>query len=103
VALDADVLGRVAGADDQEFLAGKLDSSAKIVRVHDALQETVKTLELWHVGCREVTCAVDDAVEFLANRRVRGEIPGLDHETARRRHILDPAHGVIEAQERVHA
>ena len=64
-ALRADVLGRVAGADDQDVLAGEFAGVAEVMGVQDAAVETVEAGEFRHVRGREMARGDDDVVEFL--------------------------------------
>ena len=77
VALDADVLGRVAGADQKHVLAGELVGGAEVVGVQHAAGELVEALEVRHVRRREVAVCDDDVVEFLRDqpRRLTGPSP----------------------------
>ena len=65
VALERDVLGRIAGADDREVLAGEFLRVAEIVSVQHAAGEFLHALEFRHVRDGEMAGGDDDEVEIL--------------------------------------
>ncbi len=65
MALDADILGRIARPDDEDVLALELVSAAEVVRMQDAPRELVETIEIGDVRGLEMTGRHDDVIESL--------------------------------------
>ena len=103
VALRADVLGRVAAADDQYVLALELHGVAEIVAVQDAAVECRKTFEIGHVGHRKMPRRDDDVVEFLGIGDVVGAVMRGDGEFLRLVRKRHHAHRAVEAHPFLHA
>ena len=82
VALQADVLGRIAGADDQHVLAREFIGAAEVMRVHDAAWEGFDAGEVGHVGRREVTRRHHHPIESVAVMRAVRQPLGRHREFA---------------------
>ena len=82
VALGADVLGGVAAADDQDVLALELERVAEIMGMQNAAVEGLETLEIRHVGRREMAGGDDDIVELLGHDLVVDAVMRGDGELA---------------------
>ena len=102
-ALRADILGRVAGADDQDVLVLEFHGVAKIVGMQDPAVEVVEAVEMRHVGGREMTRRDDDVVEILAVLPVRREVVSGDPELAGPGVVGDPPDRAAETDPVAHA
>ena len=103
VALRADVLGRIAAADDQDVLALELHGVAEIMAVQDAAVEGREAFEIRHVGHREMAGGDDHIVEFFGVGDVVGAVVRGDGEFLRLVGIGDHAHRAVEAHPFAHA
>ncbi len=73
-ALRANVLGRIAGADDQDVLVLELQSVTEVMRMQHPAVEGIETLKFRHVGRREMPGSHHHIVELLRVLLVVGEI-----------------------------
>ncbi len=96
VALDADVLGRIARPDDEDVLALELVGAAEVMRVHDAARKLFQPLEIGNVGGREVARRHHDEIEGLGQHLVLDEILDRDGEELRLGVERDMPDGVAE-------
>ena len=103
VALRADVLGRIAAADDQDVLVLEFHGVAEIMAVQDAAVEGRKALEIGDVGHREMPRGDDDVVEFLGIGDVVAAVMRGDGEFFRRVGEGHHAHRAVEAHPFAHA
>ena len=102
IALRADILGRVAAADQKNVLALEFQRVTEVVRVHDAAGEFLDAVEMRHVGRREVARRDHYIVEFLGIDLVRIPVVHGDGELAAGIGIGDHAHGTVEAHPFAH-
>ena len=102
VALRADVLGRVACADDQHVLVLELQRVAKIVRMQHAAAEVREARELGYVGDREVAGGHHHVVELLGVALVARVVVHGHRELAGRFVVGDAARRRVEADVLAH-
>jgi len=101
-ALRSDVLGRIAGTDDQHILSAEFSRVAKIMGMGDATVEIREAGIFWNVRAGEMSRGDDHMIESLLIDVVAlhvvdgdGKVPGLII-------IFDPAHHRIEADPVTH-
>src|SRR5690606_41043574 len=100
VALRADVLGRVAGAHQEQVLALELTGIAEVMCMQDAAREMLQAFEIRRVRRRKMAGGHDHVVELLRCKLVLPYVTDSDAELAGVVRILHPLHRGVETEDR---
>ncbi len=100
VALQPDILGRIAGADDQHVLALEFVGATEVVSVQHPAGEGFDAGEIRHVRHREMSGRHDHPIERLAAQRMVAQSLDRHRELARSLVVGDAAHRRAELDRR---
>lgn len=101
-ALRADILGRIAAADDQHVLALEFQRIAEVVGMQHAAVEGLHPFEIGDVRRREVAARDHDVIELLVIHAVLGTVMRRHRELLRLLIETHHAHGRAETHPFAH-